>query len=316
MNKNTKVVCLGGGIGTVNLIRGLKKYTRDISVVASVADEGGSAGRLRRLYNIFPPGDVMSCMAALSDDPIISKLLAYRFPGDRYAEDGDLQGHRVGNLIVAALQQIEGDFQKAIDDVLKLFNIKGNIYPATNEKVSISAKTIEGVMAEGEEAIDLGKYEGERILDYVYLHPKEATAPKVVLNAIEQADMVVAGPGDLYTTILPVLIVKDIKEALEKTKAKKIFVVNVTNKPFETKDYKLSDFINAISKHMGGFPFDFVIANNNHSVKIPDEYDYSFVDESQDSKEKTKIVRKDIIDESFPLYHSSEKLAKAVFETV
>lgn len=315
MKKNAKIVCLGGGIGTVNLVRGLKKYTDNISIVASVADEGGSAGRLRRLYNIFPPGDVMSCMAALSDDPLVSKLLAYRFPGDRYAKDGDLQGHRVGNLIVAALQHIDGDFQNAIDDIQKIFRIKGKIFPATKEKVTISAKTIEGKTVLGEEAIDLGKYNGKRVLEHVYLHPKDAHAPNAVIKAILNADAIIAGPGDLYTTVMPVLIVNDIKKALLDSNATKIFIINVANKPFETKDYSLSDFVNAVKKHMGNFPFDLVLSNNNYSIEIPKKYRYSFVLDSK--KEKvTKIFATDLVDEKFPLYHSSEKLAKAVFEAV
>lgn len=317
MNKNTKVVCLGGGVGTVNLIRGLKKYTTDITVVASIADEGGSSGRLRRLYKIFPAGDMISCMAALCDNPLLSKLLVYRFPGDRYGKDADLPGHKLGNLIVAALEQIEGDFQKAINDLQELFKIQGKFFPATSELVTISAKTIEGKIVEGEETIDLGKYDGERVLEEVFLHPKDAKAPKGALLAIKNAQVIIAGPGDLYTTTLPALIVKEIQKEVIKSKAKKLFVVNVANKPFETKDYEISDYIKAIEKHLGTFPFDTIIANNNFSVNIPGKYQYSFVNTQKNGKNGSiKVEYSDLVEGKFPLYHSSEKLAKAIARAV
>lgn len=320
--KNNHIVCLGGGIGTVNLIKGLKDLTSELTVVVSMADEGGSAGRLRRKYNIFPPGDVVSCLAALSDDTsgFDAKLLTYRFPGDRYGGDDDLAGHKMGNLLMVAARDLSGSFVGAIEAVKKLFNIKGNILPATDEAVSISAITVEGKEVHGEEAIDLGKYPGKRVLDTVYLTPRHPKISQAVLQSLEDADTIIAGPGDLYTTILPVLIIPEIAEYLKKTKKPKVFVVNVANKPFETKGYSVSNFIHAVEKHIGEFPFDSIIVNDNTSIPIPNPYHYAYVRcdklKEEGMTEKYNIVFCDLVNDEFPLYHDSKKLAEAIKKTV
>lgn len=317
-DKNIKIVCLGGGIGSVNLLKGLKRYTMNLSVVVSMADDGGSAGRLRRLYNMIPFGDLVSCMAAMSEgEAPISDLLRYRFGGDRYGKDTELGGHKLGNLIMVALKDMTGNYDEAITTFKKMFNIKGDFHPATAEPVTISALTSQGKEIHGEEAIDLGKYKGKRNLEKVFLHPKDAKADKKAVEAILRADAIILGPGDLYTNLLPVVIVPEIKEALKKTKAKKIFVINVANKPFETKGYKLSDYLEAIKRHLGGFPFDLVLTNNNFNVEIPNKYSYSYVKEGKENLDKDyKIVRHDLIREDFPLYHDPDKLAKAVWENI
>ncbi len=316
---NKKIVCLGGGIGTVNLIKGLKDLFSDISVVISMADDGGSSGRLRRLYNVPPLGDLVSCMAALSDskNPLISKLLTYRFGGNRYGKDSELGGQKLGNLIMIAMRDITGSFDKAIELFRETFKVKGTFLPATSESVSVFAKTIEGKLIYGEEKIDLGKYVGKRILEEIHLDPENARANPTAVKNINNADVIVVGPGDLYTTILPVLIVKDITKAIIESKAGKIFVVNVANKPFETKGYRVRDYIKAIEKHVGLFPFDKVVANDNFSVKIPVEYKYGYVfDDNLGIQNKLKIIKKDLVDENFPLYHNSTKLAKTIAETI
>ncbi|OGH19447.1 MAG: hypothetical protein A3F31_05290 [Candidatus Levybacteria bacterium RIFCSPHIGHO2_12_FULL_38_12] len=318
MNKN--IVCLGGGIGTVNLIKGLKDHVDDITVVVSMADEGGSSGRLRRMFKMFPPGDIISCMAAFykGKNSNVSKLLTYRFPGNRYGKDGDLSGHKLGNLIMVALKNITGSFDEAIFLFQHIFDISGKFLPATVETVTISAKTIEGKEIFGEENIDLGKYTGKRILDEVYVHPADVHTPKAVGDALEQADVVVAGPGDLYTTILPVLIISDIKKFLTQTKKKKIFIVNVANKPFETKGYDVSDYIDAVKKHLGVFPFDSIVVNNNYGITIPKKLHYSYVKNSRMQKKDIHVqcISDDLVDEAFPIYHSSAKLAKTIMENI
>lgn len=317
--KNKKIVCLGGGIGTVNLIKGLSPYTEEISVIVSMADEGGSSGRLRRLYNIFPPGDLVSCMAAVAShsNPLISDLLTYRFPGNRYGRDHHLAGHKLGNLIMVALRDITGDFHTAVDAFKKMFNVRGVFLPATNEPVSISAQTIEGQIVQGEEVIDLGKYTGKRVLEKVFIHPENPLVTSEVINAIEGADVIIAGPGDLYTTILPVLIIPKIKEAIAKSRASKFFVVNVANKPFETKGYSIQNFIAAIDKNVGEFPFTHVIVNSNFTHEIPKPYKYDYVKRSDEEiSSGIHIVEADLVNEEFPLYHSSDKLAKVVVQNI
>jgi len=189
---NRKIVCLGGGVGTANLIKGLKSHFEDISVVLSMADDGGSSGRLRRLYNIPPPGDLVSCMASFVDkQSYIYKLLSYRFEGDRYGKDADLPGHKLGNLIMVSLRDITGDFEKAIDLFREIFNIKEGVFlPATKENVSISARTIEGKRIYGEEKIDLGKYKGMRVLEKVFLEPGSVNANPKALESIKQSDII------------------------------------------------------------------------------------------------------------------------------
>lgn len=317
--ERSSIVCLGGGIGTANLISGLKDYFDDITVVVSMADDGGSSGRLRRLYNVPPPGDLVICMAAVvaNKNPVISKMLTYRFKGNRYGKDADLSGQKLGNLIMVAMRDIIGSFDKAISLFQNTFGVKGVFLPATEENVNISAKTIEGKRIYGETKIDLGKYSGKRILERVYLEPEGAKATPRVIRSIKDADVIIAGPGDLYTTILPVLIVSGIKETLRESKALKIFIVNVANKPFETKGYNVDNYINAIRKHLGHFPFDKVIVNTNFSAPIPKKYSYHYVDiNSATNSNKFKIIRRDIVDEDFPLYHNPSKLAKTILEII
>ncbi|HEX7042630.1 MAG TPA: gluconeogenesis factor YvcK family protein [Patescibacteria group bacterium] len=313
-----KVVCLGGGIGTVNLIHGLKDYDLDLTVVVSMADDGGSSGRLRRLYGIFPPGDVVSCMASLApNDSMLSQILKYRFAGDRYGRDNELGGHKLGNLILTAFNDFEGNFAKAIKKMQEFFNIPHTILPATDESVTISAKTIQDRYIHGEEKIDLGKYQGKRILESVSVHPEHAKANKEAVYAILNADVVILGPGDLYTAQLPVVVVDEIAKSLKESKAKKIYVVNIANKPFETRGYKVIDYIDAVKRHLGNFYFDSIVINNNFKSEIPKKYKYHYVRMKDENKIKSiNYILEDLVDDNFPLYHDSKKLAKIIHKHI
>lgn len=311
---------MGGGIGTVNLIKGLKSHTDKISAIVSMADDGGSAGRLRRLYNIFPPGDVASCMAALMDEgsPKLSQLLTYRFPGDRYGKDEELAGQKLGNLMLVAATEVTGSFPEAIRLLKKLFRIKEAIIPATAEPVAISARTVDGREIEGEENIDLGKFHKDTQLDSVYLHPANAKASQDAMKALEAADVIIVGPGDLYTTVLPSIIIPDIKEYLLLNKKPQFFVVNVANKPFETKGYSVDSFVEATTKHLGAFPFQKVIANNNFFLPLPQdlEFDYSYVTLTDKKTNAYELLTSDLVYESFPLYHDHQKLASLIAKEI
>lgn len=315
---NKKIVCLGGGIGTANLLRGLKKHYKNITVVVAMADDGGSAGRLRRFYRIPPPGDLVSCIASLSnEDKIMKDLLTFRFPGDRYGADADLPGHKFGNLMLVALTAIMGDFGRAVSEMQKIFKVCGRIFPSSSESVSIWALTSTGQKVEREENIDLGRFTGK--IEKLYLRPENPKAPKEVIEAILDADVVIGGPGDLYTTVFPVLLVPDILKAINKSKAKKIFVVNVANKVFETPSYEIKDFVAAIVKHCKSKVFDYFLVNSNTKPKIPQkfsrQYDFVKADVSKIGS-SIKIVKQDLVDEKFPLYHDSDKLAKALTEII
>lgn len=318
MKKDLKIVCLGGGIGTVNLLRGIKKYSNNVTVIVSMADDGGSAGRLRRLYSIPPPGDLINCIAALSKaEGLMKDLLTYRFSGNRYDSDQSLPGHKLGNLIMVALTSITGDFNKALFELQRIFKTSGSILPSTIENVSIWAQTSTGERVYGEENIDLGKFRGQ--IESLHLLPKNPRSPKQALLAINEADLIIAGPGDLYTTLLPVLLVPQILKALRKSRAKKIFVVNVANKSFETPNYKVKDFVNAIVKHCSTSLFDYFLINNNLKPVIPADFSdqYRFVPPNSIPKSaKFKVVKGDLINEEFPLYHDEDKLASKIVKMV
>lgn len=315
--KNKKIVCLGGGIGTVNLIKGLKEYTQNITVVVSMADDGGSAGRLRRFYSIPPPGDLVSCIAALSDgESLLRDLLTYRFSGNRYGSDCSLSGQKLGNLMLVALTSITGDFHRAIFEMQRIFKAKGRILPSTVEGVSIWAKTSVGEKVYREENIDLGRFTGKIVK--LYLRPANPSILPQVKEAILNADVIIAGPGDLYTTILPVLLVPEILKVIKHSHAQKLFIINIANKFFETPNYHLQDYVNAIIKHCKSKVFNTFFVNNNIKPKIPRKFkgEYEYVDSQIVEKANYQVIKKDLVDEEFPLYHSSEKLAKAVVENL
>lgn len=314
---NKKIVCLGGGIGTVNLIRGLKNHFSEIIVVVSMADDGGSTGRLRRLYRIPPPGDIVSCIAALSDaDDTMKKLLMYRFAGDRYGEDESLGGHKFGNLMMVALTSVTGNFSKALSQMQKIFKTSGKILPATLETTSIWAETSVGERVDREENIDLGRFTGT--IEKLHLKPTNPKTLDEVKDVLMSADVIIAGPGDLYSTVLPVFLIPDILTALKKSKARKIFVVNVANKLFETPNYKVHDYINAVVDHCGAAIFDCVLMNSDVTPVIPDKYkrQYKFVPLDFVKDDSYSVIAKHLVSIDFPLYHDSIKLAKAIIENV
>lgn len=314
--KNKKIVCIGGGVGTSNLLRGLKKYDPKLTVITSMADDGGSSGRLRSAYGIMPPGDIVSCIAAMMPevDKELADLLIYRLPGTP-KDNKSLDGHKLGNLIMLAEIQRTGNFYKAIDVTKKLFRVTGDFLPATEKPISLSGITHDGRIIHSETTLDLAKYSEPHGLKKIYITPKKPKVNPRVISQILDADIIISGPGDLYTNQLPVLVIPEIANAVKKNSNRKIFILNVTNKPFETKDYKLSDFINAFEDHLGFFPFDTVLMNNNRTFVIPKKYKYEYIPpfNRENTYEYTyKVITKDLINEKFPIYHDSVKLATAI----
>lgn len=315
-SEGKRIVCLGGGVGTSQVLKGLRKYNFDLTSIVSMADDGGSAGRLRRAFSVPPPGDIVNCLAALSEEEsILKQLLLYRFAGKRYGKDTDLGGQKLGNLIFVALSDIfKGDINKALEEFSKIISSHGKVLPATTGDVNIWAVTKTGKKIFGEEKIDLGKYEGSKELSQVHLKPSDAKAYGPTMDAIKNADIIIAGPGDLFTTVLPVLIVPQIKQSLKKSSAKKVFIVNVANKPFETTNFKVSDYLQSLETHLGGDFFDTIIVNNNQKPKLPDKINYSYVrfDKVKKGTYSSKIIEDNLIDENYPIYHDSEKLSKVL----
>jgi len=320
IGKSLKIVCLGGGIGTSVLIRGLKKHTSDITVITSMADDGGSSGRLRKAYNIMPVGDMVSCIAALikDDNKELASLLTYRFPG-LSRENKAIDGHKLGNIIMLAELLRTKDIYKALEATKRMFGVKADILPATDVRVHLSAITKDKRRIHGETALDVARYAEPYGLKKIYITPKFPRVNKKAIDNLLSADVIISGPGDLYTNQLPVLIIPEIKNILLKKKCKKIFVLNIANKPFETKNFVLNDFIIALSEHLGSFPFDTIIANNNTSIKIPNKYKkYKYIKTKEEltPKQNVKIILKDVINKEFTIYHDSNKLANAVVENI
>ena len=308
-----EVVCLGGGVGTAQILAGLRKLDFELTSIVSMADDGGSAGRLRRAFQVPPPGDLINCLAALSDEEnIVRDLLLYRFSGKRQGKDTDLGGQKLGNLIFVALTEIlKGDTNKALEELSKIVSSKGRVLPATTGDVNIWAQAKNGKKIYGEKNIDLGKYNGGRNLVSVHLDPQDAKAYKPALDALKSATLIIAGPGDLFSTVLPVLIVPQIKSALISSKAKKVFIVNITNKPFETAGFKVSDYIEKIKQHLGKDIFDTILVNTNQKPKIPINLNYMYVENNSKDlgKLKNKIETGDFVNVKYPLYHDSYKIA-------
>lgn len=318
-SKPTNIVCLGGGVGTAQVLKGLRHKPCSLTAIVSMADEGGSAGRLRRAFSVPPPGDLVNCLAALSEEEsVIKELFLYRFAGERYGKDTDLGGQKLGNLIFVALSDIyKDDTGKALEEFSKIISPTGRVLPATLSDVNIWAKTTDDKKVYGEQNIDLGKYGGKsRSLKEVYLDPPNPKAYKAATDSIKTADIIIVGPGDLFSTTLPVLIVPQIKNLLLSSKALKIFIVNIANKPFETPGFSVFDYISAVENHLGANPFDKILINTNQKNQIPKNFHYKYVniDQKKLGKYENKLVEQDLVNEGFPLYHDSDKIAQAIGE--
>lgn len=314
--KTKNIVCLGGGVGTAQVLKGLRSYPYNLTAIVSMADDGGSAGRLRRAFSVPPPGDLVNCLAALSpEESILKNLFVFRFAGKRYGRDTDLGGHKLGNLIFVALTEIlKGDTNKALEEFSKIISSKGRVLPATVGDLNIWARTSSGKKVYGESNIDLGKYKDGKSLKEVHLNPPDIKAYPASIEAIKNAQVLIIGPGDLFSTVLPVLIVPAIKKIIQSSKTLKIYIANVANKPFETANYKISDYLKTINNHLGGDFFDKIIVNTNNTLPIPANLNYNYVnyDKRNLSAYSNTIVEGDYIDKKFPIYHDSVKIAREI----
>ena len=318
-NKKTKISCLGGGTGLSTLLWGLKNYSKDITAIVTMADEGGSSGRLRRILGVPPVGDIRSCLAALSQaSPVMTQLLNYRFQGERYGKDSELGGHSLGNLILAALADISGDFNKGLEEAAKILNISGRVLPSTPANARIWAETEEGQKVYGEENIDLGRYDGKRTIKKLHVEPRNAGGFKSAVESLKESDIITAGPGDLYTSLIPNLLIKDIKDAIAYSSAQKVLILNIANKPFETPRYRASDYLKAIKLHCKQNLFTHIIVNTNHTQRIPPELGYSYVIVDKENLHAYNIhtVEGDFVNAKNPLHHDPDKLAQVVVQVL
>jgi uncharacterized cofD-like protein len=258
-----RVVCIGGGTGLAALLHGLKRYARarttagphvDIAAIVTVTDDGGSSGRLRRDFDVLPPGDIRNCMVALSEDEaLLSQLFQYRFAAGR-----GLKGHSFGNLFLIALTHVTGDFTQAVRLSSEVLASMGRIYPSTVRNVTLEAKLEDGSTVSGETRISRSR----SLIRSIRLRPRKAEPLPETLEAIEHADLITLGPGSLFTSVIPNVLVTGIADAIRQSRAIKAYFVNLMWQPGETMDFTASDHVRALDRHAGGRLVDYVVLNN------------------------------------------------------
>lgn len=254
-NFKKKIVIIGGGTGNFVVLNGLKKFDVDLTAIVSMADNGGSTGILRDELGVLPPGDVRQCLVALSNSSrLMRSLINYRF------ENGNLGGHSFGNLLLSALEKVTGSFEKAVEEAGKILFIKGQVLPVTTHQVHLKMLLNSRKLLEGEEEIYLSKEIAQGYKN-IFLEPYPKVNPKV-LEAIAAADLIVIGPGGLFTSVIPNLLVEGVSKALCKSQAKKIFIVNLMNRLGQTTGYKVSHNLNEILPFIGADIFDYIIVNH------------------------------------------------------
>ncbi len=254
LGRGPKVVVVGGGTGLSVLLTGLKEYSSNISAIVTVADDGGSSGRLREQFDILPPGDIRNCLVALADAPTLMRDL-FQF---RFGEGSDMAGHNFGNLFITVMTQLTGDFEKAIRETSKVLALKGQVIPSTLDNVVLAARHADGTVTEGENQIPRTR----KVIEKLMLKPGYPAANPEAIRAIGEAQVVIFGPGSLYTSILPNLLIKDITEAIVASAAIKIYVCNIMTQPGETEGYKVSDHIGTFVNHTHQRIFEYCIVNN------------------------------------------------------
>ena len=261
--RGPRIVAIGGGTGLSTLLRGLKEHSANITAIVSVADDGGSSGRLREQLGIAAVGDIRNCLAALAEtEPAMARLLQYRFTQD----EGNLAGHAVGNLLIAAMNAIDdGDFEEAIRHMNRVLAVRGSVVPASGTPLTLHARLRDGQLVDGQSRIARA-----RAIESVWLEPPDVRASRDALAAIAEADLVVVGPGSLYTSVLPPLLVPEIRAALAATPALRVFACNVATQAGETEGYDLADHVEALVAHLGPVAVDVVLANNNFTGNAPD----------------------------------------------
>ena len=312
LDKGPNITVVGGGTGLSVLLRGMKEVTRNVTAVVTVADDGGSSGRLREEFNVIPPGDLRNCLVALADtEPMMEKLFQYRFTGN-----SDLAGHSFGNLFITAMTEVTGDIEQALKESSRVLAVKGRVFPATTAKVRLSATMDDGSIVDGESQIPLVHKRIKR----VHIFPRQVEAVPSTLKAIREAEVIVLGPGSLYTSVIPNLLVEDIAREIRESSAIKIYICNVMTQPGETDDYTASMHVRALIEHGGNGIVDYVLVNNKPiSQEMQEHYAREgqypvLVDENAIADLGVKCFKADIIYDSKMIHHDSLKLAHQVME--
>lgn len=310
MTPKPRVVVIGGGTGLSTLLRGLKNHPISISGIVTMTDDGASTGRLRKEMGVLPPGDIRKCLAALSDDEhLLTQLFEYRFGKGR-----GLRGHALGNLFLTALTEITGSFDKAVQASSKILSIKGQVIPSTFEQVDLTAQLKNGSKIKGQ--ADVSKLGHRSPIERIALEPANAKANPTAVHFIKNADLIVVGPGSLFSSVLPSFLIKEIRQAVEESSAMKIYVCNASTERGETERYSVTDHVKQLKRYANGSQFDAVLINNRVIAKDKKEGKLGAI-RNITTDEKTvlglPVVAEDLINENNPLYHDSKKLADAVW---
>lgn len=312
-DRGPRAVAIGGGTGLSSLLRGLKEHTTNITAIVTVADDGGSSGRLRQELGVLPPGDFRNCLAALAnDEALLTQLFQYRFG------QSTVDGHSLGNLFITAMSSITGDFERALEESSKVLAVRGRILPSTLENVTLCADLKDkavalggGRVVEGESQIPKAGLPIER----VFLRPDRVRAYPGAVQAILAADLIVIGPGSLYTSVLPNLLIEDITKAIHASRAAKVYVCNMAIQTGETDDYDVAAHVAALERHIGPGLFDYVLANDRLDIPLPDHLSREeLVALEPGAIQGYRLVAADLVDLTNPWRHDSHKLAAAVVE--
>ena len=314
LGKGPAITVVGGGHGLSVLLRGIKQATSNVTAVVTVADDGGSSGRLRQDLGMIPPGDLRNCLVALADtEPLMEKLFQHRFEGS-----SELSGHSFGNLFIAAMTQVTGDVETALKESSKVLAVKGQVLPASKEFVRLDAIMEDGTVVCGESQIPVA----HKRIHRVKLYPEQAEAVQSSLDAIRNAEAIVLGPGSLYTSVIPNLLVEGIGDAICRSKAVKIYICNVMTQPGETDEYTASMHVKAIMDHAGRNAVDYVIVN---STPVPEDLKQKYaetgaypvvVDDDALNQLGVGIIKADLITSKDAIHHDPKKLCDSVMRVV
>jgi uncharacterized cofD-like protein len=309
-----RIVVIGGGTGLSVMLRGLKEKPVDITAIVTVADDGGSSGILRNEMQMPPPGDIRNVLTALADvEPLLSKILEYRFQSGT-----GLAGHSLGNLILAAISDITGDFVTGVKEMNRVFAVRGRVLPASNQAIYLKAEMMDGSIVEGESKIP----QAQGVIKRVYIEPSDASPLEEALLAIREADGILCGPGSLYTSLLPNLLVPHVVEEIVASEAVKMYICNVMTQPGETDGFKVSDHLQAIHDHVGHHLFDYVIVNNG---EIPPQVQARYAEQGatavqldldEVAKRGYRVIADRLVLFKTYLRHDAEKLSDHIYQLV
>jgi uncharacterized cofD-like protein len=309
--RGPKIAVIGGGSGLSTLLRGLKNYTDDISAIVCMTDNGKSSGKLRKDIKMLPPGDIRQCLAALSSqESLLLELFNFRFD-----KGNTLSGHTLGNLLLAGLTELSGDFRKAVKLMSQILDIKGKVMPVTLDHVQLGAKLMNRRKVFGESSVPIAGHKSK--IKRVFLIPNNARVNREAILALQDADLIIIGPGSLYTSIIPNLLFKEITRNLANSEALKIFICNVSTERGETEGFGVADHIKALTIHSNPKILDICLINNKIMKKSSREGRLGGIYNITENKDKignVKIRKANIIDVENPLYHDSYKLAREIMK--